>query len=112
MTPHRFYGTVSHLACATPIFEFNLNLESSENRLPIPPTGVSLLLQKLEDVNMMTTQGSGEDYLTILSLILNVSRVSDALRQLDTLRLALERYYARCTLANSTSLIKNDPRLA
>lgn len=94
------------------IFEFNHNLEFLESRRPIPSTGVSLLLQKLEEVNMMTAQGSGEDYLTILSRVLNVSSVNDALRQLDTLRLALARYYARCTLANSTSLIKNDPRLA
>lgn len=84
----------------------------SENCLPISPTASCLLLQRLEEVRMMSAQGNEEDYLGILARVLNISNTGDALRQLDTLRLALARYYARCTLANATLLFKNDPRLA
>lgn len=55
---------------------------------------VRLLLRRLEEVSLAAKQGCGEDYLTILTQILKVGSVKDALSQLDTLRLALARYYA------------------
>jgi nuclear pore complex protein Nup85 len=81
-----------------------------ENCLPISTNAAHLLLQRLEEVSMMTAQGSGEDYLAIFARVLGMKDIGDACKQLDALRLALARYYARCTLASSSALFKNDLR--
>jgi hypothetical protein len=57
----------------------------------------SLLLKKLEEVFVRTSQGSGEDYLSILTRAIKGGREKDALDRLNVVRLALARYFARCT---------------
>ncbi|KAF8074701.1 nucleoporin Nup85-like protein [Lyophyllum atratum] len=56
---------------------------------------VSELLRKLEEVFVRTSQGAGEEYLSVL--IRTVKGEGEALERLRLVRLALARYFARCT---------------
>jgi nuclear pore complex protein Nup85 len=47
-------------------------------------------------VVVRSSQGAGEDYLTILSRVIK-SGEKDSLQRLMTVRYALVRYFARCT---------------
>ena len=47
-----------------------------------------------------TSQGSGEDYLAILTRTTKGGGQKEALDRLVTVRLALARYFARCTALN------------
>lgn len=58
----------------------------------------SVLLQKLEEVFVRTSQGSGEDYLSVLTRTIKGSGEKEALDRLNVVRLALARYFARCTV--------------
>lgn len=63
---------------------------------------VGLLLRKTEEVHTRTSQGSGEDYLSVLIKIIRSSGgkgnggEKEALNKLRTVRLALAKYFARC----------------
>ena len=63
---------------------------------------VGLLLRKVEEVYTRTSQGSGEDYLSVLVKIIRSSSgkgiggEKEALNKLKTVRLALAKYLARC----------------
>ncbi|KAM5544312.1 hypothetical protein V8D89_001972 [Ganoderma adspersum] len=54
-----------------------------------------LLIQKLEEIQIRVGQGSGDDYLSVLARIANGGE-KHAMQRLQTVRLALARYYARC----------------
>ncbi|KAF9461545.1 nucleoporin Nup85-like protein [Collybia nuda] len=55
------------------------------------------LLRKLEEVFVRTSQGSGEDYLSVLVKTIKGGGEKEAIDQLNVVRLALARYFARCT---------------
>jgi nuclear pore complex protein Nup85 len=54
-------------------------------------------MRKLEEIHIRTTQGSGADYLSIITRV-KAGGEKEALRQLQFVRLALTQYYARCAL--------------
>lgn len=56
------------------------------------------LLRKLEEICIRSSQGSGEDYLMVLIRTIRGGGVKDALERLKTVRLAIARYLARCTV--------------
>ena len=56
-----------------------------------------LLMQKLEEVFMRVAQGHGSDYLTILTRAKGCKDDKQALQKLQAVRLALAKYYARCS---------------
>lgn len=63
---------------------------------------IALLLRKTEEVHTRASQGSGEDYLSVLVKIIRlnggkgVGGEKEALNKLKTVRLALAKYFARC----------------
>jgi len=85
LAPRSWWGVVLHDAIPF--------LQSEQHKF-LSMGAVRLLLRRLEEVSLAVKQGCGDDYLTILNQILKVGSVKDALSQLDTLRLALARYYA------------------
>ena len=54
-----------------------------------------LLIQKVEEIQIRVGQGGGDDYLSVLARIASGSE-KHAMQRLQTVRLALARYYARC----------------
>jgi len=56
----------------------------------------SLLLQKLEEIFVGSSQGAGDDYLTVLTRVIGGRGEKEALERLKTVRLALAHYFARC----------------
>lgn len=66
--------------------------------MPFDVSEVYELLRRLEEVQARTTQGSGSDYLGVLVSQYAKDGEIEALRQLDTVRLALARYFARCSV--------------
>ncbi|KAL0569065.1 hypothetical protein V5O48_012909 [Marasmius crinis-equi] len=69
---------------------------------------VVLLLSRLEEIHIRTLQGCGDDYLNVLLRTINGGSEKDALDRLKTVRFALAKYFARCTIAgnnNDTSTI-------
>ncbi|KAG6873516.1 hypothetical protein C0995_014784 [Termitomyces sp. Mi166 len=79
----------------------SIPLLQQESALLFPPASVSELLRKLEEVFVMTSQGAGERYLSVLRRTLRAegksSHERDALEQLKLVRLALARYFGRYT---------------
>ncbi|KDQ50696.1 hypothetical protein JAAARDRAFT_41779 [Jaapia argillacea MUCL 33604] len=61
-------------------------------------SGVCVLLQKVEEIQVRTEQGSGDDYLTVLARVTKCGGIKEALHRLKRVRLALARYFARCTV--------------
>ncbi|KAF9642653.1 hypothetical protein BDM02DRAFT_3105390 [Thelephora ganbajun] len=63
---------------------------------------IGLLLRKMEEVQTRTSQGSGEDYLSVLVKIIRssggkgIGGEKEALNKLKMVRLALAKYFARC----------------
>ena len=55
-----------------------------------------LLLRKLEEICSRTAQGSGADYLNVFVRSSRSRDEKQALQKLQTVRLALAKYYARC----------------
>lgn len=55
-----------------------------------------LLLKKLEEICSRTSQGSGSDYLSVLTRTTKSRDEKQALQRLQVVRLALAKYYARC----------------
>ncbi|KAF9482632.1 hypothetical protein BDN70DRAFT_966723 [Pholiota conissans] len=58
-------------------------------------SSASLLLQKLEEIFIRTSQGAGADYLSVLTRVIKGRSEKEALERLKTVRLALARYFAR-----------------
>ncbi|KAJ3729997.1 Nup85 nucleoporin-domain-containing protein [Lentinula guzmanii] len=58
------------------------------------------LLKKLEEIFIRSSQGSGNDYLTVLIRTLQGGGEKEALERLKTVRLAIARYFARCTVGH------------
>lgn len=67
--------------------------------LLFPPSGASELLRRLEEVFVRTSQGSGDDYLRVLTKMIKGGGEKEALERLKVVRLALARYFARCTFS-------------
>ncbi|EIN09429.1 hypothetical protein PUNSTDRAFT_85773, partial [Punctularia strigosozonata HHB-11173 SS5] len=65
--------------------------------LPFSSWEACLLMRKLEEIYLRTSQGSGDDYLPIITRI-KAGGEKEALRQLQFVRLALTQYYARCAV--------------
>ncbi|KAG1817067.1 Nup85 nucleoporin-domain-containing protein [Suillus subaureus] len=66
--------------------------------LLFPYASACILLQHLEEVIARTDQGSGDEYLRILISKLGSGGTSEALHALQGVRLALAKYFARCTM--------------
>jgi nuclear pore complex protein Nup85 len=64
--------------------------------LLFPISGACELLGKLEEIFARTSQGSGNEYLSVLQKTTKGGGEKDALERLRTARLALARYFARC----------------
>ncbi|KAH9479690.1 Nuclear pore complex protein Nup85 [Psilocybe cubensis] len=60
-----------------------------------PSSGASLLLQKLEEIFVRTSQGASDDYLAVLIRVLGCRGEKEALERLKTVRLALAQYFSR-----------------
>lgn len=60
--------------------------------------GACNLLRALDEITIRTEQGSGADYLSILSKALKQVDEREALKKLQPVRLSLARYLARCSL--------------
>lgn len=72
-----------------------LIVESSEPKLLFSSADASLLLRKLEDIAIKTSEGAGSDYLGVFSRRVQVQGQSELLKELKLVRLALARYFAR-----------------
>jgi nuclear pore complex protein Nup85 len=59
-----------------------------------------MLLQKLEEVFVRTSQGSGEEYLSVFTRAIKGGGEKEAIERLNVVRLALARYFARCIALN------------
>ncbi|GJJ11510.1 hypothetical protein Clacol_005743 [Clathrus columnatus] len=73
-------------------------LIQDENIMPFEVSEVYELLRRLEEVQSRASQGSGLDYLSALVPQVSKNGEIEALRQLETVRLALARYFARCSV--------------
>jgi nuclear pore complex protein Nup85 len=60
-------------------------------------SGAIELLQRLQEIFTRVEQGSGDDYLAILTRTIGGGE-KEALNHLKTVRLGLARYFARCTV--------------
>lgn len=58
----------------------------------------TLLLQRLEEIHIRASQGSADEYLAILARTTKTGEEVHALQRLQTVRLALARYYAKCAV--------------
>ncbi|KAI0310662.1 nucleoporin Nup85-like protein [Amylostereum chailletii] len=63
--------------------------------------GAVELLRRLEEIYVRTTQGSGDDYLSVLRRTMKGASEAEALRRLEMTRLTLAKYYGRCTMVGS-----------
>ncbi|KAF9054665.1 Nup85 nucleoporin-domain-containing protein [Panaeolus papilionaceus] len=59
-------------------------------------SGATMLLHKLEEVFTMTSQGMGDEYLSIFIRTVQARTEKDALERLKAVRLALAVYFSRC----------------
>ena len=73
-------------------------LVCAEHRLLFSSSQASLLLRKLEEISVKVSQGAGSEYLGILSRMVEGKDQKEALKRLQLVRLALARYFARCTV--------------
>ncbi|PIL25370.1 hypothetical protein GSI_13260 [Ganoderma sinense ZZ0214-1] len=69
-------------------------LQYNETML-FPSSDACVLIQRLEEIQIRVGQGAGDDYLSVLARIANGGE-KHAMQRLQTVRLALARYYARC----------------
>ena len=56
----------------------------------------SLLLRKLEEIFVGSSQGAGADYLAVLTRVIGGRSEKEALERLKSVRLALAHYFSRC----------------
>jgi nuclear pore complex protein Nup85 len=75
-----------------------LTFLSTAEVMPFDVTEVFELLRRLEEVQTRAAQGSGPEYLGALMYQLQKGGEREALRQLESVRLALARYFARCSV--------------
>jgi nuclear pore complex protein Nup85 len=73
----------------------------AEPALLISNQGTIELLRKIEEISIRSSQGSGRDYLSVLQRVMPGAGETEALDRLKTVRLALARYIARCTITGS-----------
>ena len=66
--------------------------------LLLPTWGAREILRRMEEIAVRTSQGSGDDYLSVLRKIKKGGEDNDALERLKTARLVSARYFARCSL--------------
>jgi nuclear pore complex protein Nup85 len=92
VTPWNSYNSVRGLC-----FVFTEAKYGSGSALLFSSAGVSELLRKVEEVFTRASQGSGEDYLSVLVRTIKGGTEKEALDRLKTVRLALARYFARYT---------------
>ncbi|KAG2011366.1 hypothetical protein CC2G_011493 [Coprinopsis cinerea AmutBmut pab1-1] len=78
----------------------SVELLEHEAKLLFTSSQASLLLRRLEDVVTKSSQGGSSEYLSLLSRTINGDEEA-AFRHLRTVRLALARYFARCTVLNA-----------
>lgn len=74
-----------------------------DSTLLFSTTGVFGLLRKLEEIFIRSSQGAGDDYLSVLIKTLPGGGEKEALDRLKTVRLALARYIARCAVSGIES---------
>ncbi|KZT72019.1 hypothetical protein DAEQUDRAFT_723669 [Daedalea quercina L-15889] len=58
----------------------------------------TMLLHRLEEIHIRSSQGSADEYLSILAKTTKTGGEAHALQRLQTVRLALARYYAKCAV--------------
>lgn len=58
----------------------------------------TLLLHRLEEIHIRAVQGSADEYLAIFTRTTKSRDEAHALQHLQTVRLALARYYAKCAV--------------
>jgi nuclear pore complex protein Nup85 len=63
-----------------------------------PSSGAVELLKRLEEVHLRASQGSGDDYLSVLEITMKGASEAEAIQRLKTARLSLAKYYAKCTM--------------
>lgn len=68
--------------------------------MPFTTSEATLLLRKLEEVISRSSYGAGKDYLAVLAQCTKNGDEKFALQQLQGVRLALAKYYARCAVMN------------
>ncbi|KAI0294307.1 Nup85 nucleoporin-domain-containing protein [Multifurca ochricompacta] len=61
-------------------------------------SGAVELLKRLEEVNLRASQGSGDDYLSVLMVTMKGATEGEVLQRLKSARLSLAKYYAKCTM--------------
>ncbi|KAJ7583127.1 Nup85 nucleoporin-domain-containing protein [Mycena floridula] len=82
----------------------SMPLLQHESALLFPISGVFELMRKMDEISIRTSQGSGEDYLTIMTKTVRGGSEKEALDRLKTVRLALARYIARSAVSGSEKL--------
>lgn len=92
------FGTVQIL-----LIGYNTLTPSAEPSLLFSSTSASLLLQRVEEISIRSSQGSGDDYLNVIQRAIRGRGHKVALERLKTVRLALARYLARCTILGAES---------
>ncbi|KAF9526094.1 Nup85 nucleoporin-domain-containing protein [Crepidotus variabilis] len=73
-------------------------------KLLFSSSGASLLLHKLEEIFICTSQGAGDDYLLGLTRMIQAKDEKEALERLKAVRLALAHYFARCLVLDTDRL--------
>ena len=74
---------------------FGYRFDMPDDAMFFTSNDACLLIQKLEEIHLRVAQGSGDDYLTVLSRVVKGGE-KHALQRLQAVRLSLARYYARC----------------
>ncbi|KAH6910043.1 Nup85 nucleoporin-domain-containing protein [Coprinopsis sp. MPI-PUGE-AT-0042] len=77
----------------------SVQLLEYQPKLLFTSANASLLLRKLEDVVAKVSQGASSDFLSLLARTMSGDEKA-ALQRLQVVRLALARYFARCTVLN------------
>ncbi|KAH9829993.1 Nup85 nucleoporin-domain-containing protein [Rhodofomes roseus] len=72
-------------------------LQNSENMF-FTSVDATLLLHRLEEIHIRSSQGSADEYLAILARTTKTGGEAHALQRLQVVRLALARYYAKCAV--------------
>lgn len=76
----------------------SVNLLQYGDAMLFSSTGACELLHRLEEIQIRTSQGSGDDYLSVLAKTIAVDGEQEVLIRLRTVRVALARYLARCAV--------------
>ncbi|KAF8637523.1 hypothetical protein AX17_002767 [Amanita inopinata Kibby_2008] len=93
-----FYDDLAPKCWWAVLLSDSVELLQNEQHLLFSSTAVSHLLRKLQEITTRTSHGDA-DYLEMLTRTLK-GREKEALNRLKIVRLALAKYFARCTIAN------------